>query len=413
MFNKLTLICGLFLSVISFASQHYQWFPLNSNTNSNLLYIDFPTPQVGYINSLSPFLKTTNGGVSWTSSPSPNVGTPVRFLNNDVGFLGFSFASRTLNGSQAWGSIQLFGTIEWVTPTKGYIVNNEMPPKVYRTTNFGSGFVPQISTINDEFFQLTDLYFINEATGYAVGLDTRPELLYGKIYMTTSFATSWVNVYSDQVTAELSPQIQFASSIASRTAYAGGYANGIIKSTDGGFTWTFVPVPGFTPPFTVKHFVNENTGFVKAGDGKILLTLDGGASWSAEFEGSEQINDLYFVSNELGFAIGNNGKLLSTEDLTAIHPVSNQVPKSYSLSQNYPNPFNPSTKIRFDLPKQSFAKLNVYDVIGKKISILINKELNAGTYEIEWNASAYPSGIYFYVLSAGDFKGTRKMILIK
>jgi hypothetical protein len=105
--------------------------------------------------------------------------------------------------------------------------------------------------------------------------------------------------------------------------------------------------------------------------------------------------------------------LLATEDLTAIHPVSNQVPKSYSLSQNYPNPFNPSTKIRFDLPKQSFAKLNVYDVIGKKISILINKELNAGTYEIEWNASAYPSGIYFYVLSAGDFKGTRKMILIK
>jgi carboxypeptidase T len=86
---------------------------------------------------------------------------------------------------------------------------------------------------------------------------------------------------------------------------------------------------------------------------------------------------------------------------------------SYDLMQNYPNPFNPNTKINFTIPKQNFVKLNVYDISGKLVSILVNESKDAGKYEVIFNGENLSSGIYFYKIEAGDFIVTRKMILIK
>ncbi|RPI12564.1 MAG: T9SS C-terminal target domain-containing protein [Ignavibacteriae bacterium] len=89
------------------------------------------------------------------------------------------------------------------------------------------------------------------------------------------------------------------------------------------------------------------------------------------------------------------------------------IPESYALHQNYPNPFNPATIINYQLAKSNDVKLVVYDVMGKEIAVLVNQKQNAGTYEVEWDASNYPSGIYFYTIQAGDYKQTRKMVLLK
>lgn len=87
----------------------------------------------------------------------------------------------------------------------------------------------------------------------------------------------------------------------------------------------------------------------------------------------------------------------------------------YSLSQNYPNPFNPSTKIKFSIPaeNQGNTSLVVYDITGREVSLLVNNELNSGEYEVEWDASAIPSGVYFYKLISGLFTETKKMLLVK
>ena len=97
-----------------------------------------------------------------------------------------------------------------------------------------------------------------------------------------------------------------------------------------------------------------------------------------------------------------------------------QAPLSYNLAQNYPNPFNPSTAIDFIIPKSSFVNLSVYDILGRKVSTLINEEKPAGSYEIKFNAANLPSGIYFYKIEAtpvggqaGGFVQTKKMILMK
>ena len=92
---------------------------------------------------------------------------------------------------------------------------------------------------------------------------------------------------------------------------------------------------------------------------------------------------------------------------------NSEIPSKYALMQNYPNPFNPTTKIRFDLPKSTQAKLIIYDILGREIITLINEKLNAGSYEVEWSAGSYPSGVYFYRLITKDFSQTKRMMLIK
>ncbi|HEY5536895.1 MAG TPA: T9SS type A sorting domain-containing protein [Ignavibacteria bacterium] len=116
----------------------------------------------------------------------------------------------------------------------------------------------------------------------------------------------------------------------------------------------------------------------------------------------------------------------STGNSTGIHNLNKGIPDKYKLYQNYPNPFNPTTKIRFSIPMRSPIEtfgddrvvLNVYDILGKEVAILVNERLNPGTYEVEWNArlggsTTFPSGVYFYRLTTEGFSETKKMVLIK
>jgi Secretion system C-terminal sorting domain len=92
----------------------------------------------------------------------------------------------------------------------------------------------------------------------------------------------------------------------------------------------------------------------------------------------------------------------------------NFIPAKFSLDQNYPNPFNPSTKIKYDLPENSYVSLKVYNIIGKEVASLVNSVVPAGTHEVVFDASGLNSGIYFYTLKTGNnFVQTKKMILMK
>jgi subtilisin-like proprotein convertase family protein len=106
---------------------------------------------------------------------------------------------------------------------------------------------------------------------------------------------------------------------------------------------------------------------------------------------------------------------------------NSNIPGTFRLYQNYPNPFNPVTKIKFDIPlaplspleggtggkPRGSVSLKVYDVSGREVTTLVSDILNPGSYEIEWDASNNPSGVYFYRLHAGVHNETRKMILLK
>ena len=100
--------------------------------------------------------------------------------------------------------------------------------------------------------------------------------------------------------------------------------------------------------------------------------------------------------------------------ITGIHQNQQSTkPQVYDISQNYPNPFNPTTNIKYQIPNNSFVSLKIFDVLGREVTTLVNEKQNAGRYEVSWDATNYPSGVYFYTIKAGDFTQTKKMLLIK
>lgn len=125
-----------------------------------------------------------------------------------------------------------------------------------------------------------------------------------------------------------------------------------------------------------------------------------------------------------------NGVLYGdTSIIVGVNQISTVVPKEFSLSQNYPNPFNPATKIKFEIPllrgvdaeggRGVLTNLTLYDALGKEVTILVNQQLQPGTYEVQWDASSYPSGVYYYRLEASDpstslrVTQTKRMVLLK
>lgn len=92
---------------------------------------------------------------------------------------------------------------------------------------------------------------------------------------------------------------------------------------------------------------------------------------------------------------------------------NNNSPEKFSLSQNYPNPFNPNTQIDFSIPKNSLVTIKIFDVLGKEVAVLVNKDFTIGSYTVDFNASSLTSGVYFYQLTAGEFTDTKKLVLVK
>jgi hypothetical protein len=89
------------------------------------------------------------------------------------------------------------------------------------------------------------------------------------------------------------------------------------------------------------------------------------------------------------------------------------MPGQYRLQQNFPNPFNPLTSIRFDVPLTGHVSLVIYDNLGKVTATLVNSVLNSGSYEVKWNGSDFPSGIFFCKIVTDNFEETMKMIMVK
>jgi hypothetical protein len=172
---------------------------------------------------------------------------------------------------------------------------------------------------------------------------------------------------------------------------------------------SYIPVP--PAEYTLDLTLADGTTLVQS----YVADLSGLGGGSAAVFASGFLTP---ASNQNGEAFGlffalADGTVGQFPIVTSVEEISSLTPKTYNLSQNYPNPFNPSTTINFSLPNNEFVTLKVYNILGGEVATLVNRELTAGSYEFDFNASNLASGIYFYELKAGNFAEIRKMNLLK
>jgi photosystem II stability/assembly factor-like uncharacterized protein len=250
---------------------------------------------------------------------------------------------------------------------------------------------------------LRSVKFLDQSIAIAVG-DS------GIILRTTDCGIFWQRIPSGTnniLTAVVFPAPKHGTIIgANRT---------ILHTSDAGLTWQ-KQTAGQLYDLNDVYFFDRYHGYILGGQGVIYKTYDGGDHWIQVTAGYSTYNCSFaFSGKDTGYISALNWSILKTAnaDLTFASEQFNVLENSLHLSQNYPNPFNPTTTISFQIPKNGFVSLIVYDALGREVQTLVNEEKAHGKYSIEFNASSLPSGVYFYTLRAGEFTATRKFVLMK
>jgi hypothetical protein len=163
---------------------------------------------------------------------------------------------------------------------------------------------------------------------------------------------------------------------------------------------------------------SANVIYVCGTAGMIFKSMNGGDAWTAaEVPTNRNLNSIYFYDEKRGFAVGDSGTILHTENggdvIVAVGKEPLVSPNGFRLEQNYPNPFNPVTVISYQLKVKSYLTITVCDLLGRKVATLVDQERSAGNYTVQWDASNLPGGVYFYRLYSSGFVETKKMVLMK
>lgn len=415
-------------------------WPSISVANPNVIWIagGQATPQI---------FRSVNGGTTWTAIGT--TGLPAKALmcvwaiDSLIAFVGDggdaqgqtggdARVSMTTNGGQTWTS--LFNTGGTAGFFNGIVFSRTMPSFGFAEsdpqTGAGQPYYVQKSTNGGMNWTLTSPPGISGAASAQNSLVCIDDQFYGyglnagasRVYFTSNGGTSWT-------IGTLGIAGSFVSGFAFHTNKQYGIASTstsfptIARTTNGGTTWSSVSLgTGTATISSMKWIENSNTCYFVA-PGTTTLNMykstNSGANWTAMTTpvgllGFSHFDFCLSGSTVTGFAIAPGGLIIKlTETVTLIPGEETTVPTEFSLRQNYPNPFNPVTKISYALPKSSNVILKVFDMLGKEVSVIENGFKNAGNYTVEFDASKLTSGMYFYKIEAGDFKDTKKMMLLK
>jgi photosystem II stability/assembly factor-like uncharacterized protein len=375
-------------------------------------------------------IKTTDGGGNWISKNFDTITVPsaLWFTNAQTGFIGgqdygtnYARLYRTSNGGNNWYLMlnQYFGSCNSIYFLDNFTGYCTWGSDIYKTLNSGINWY---SKYPEGTLQLNSVCFSGPIIGYAVGNQ-------GIFIKTTNGGENWLTMPSWTSTNITLTRVLFKDI---NTGYATGYYNlpgaaYFYKTTNGGINWTtIIPWPGNYNFYSSMSFINVNTGYLISQF--ILKTTNGGNNWFSQNPRAGNIRYIFAVDDSIAYACGDNGTILKTTNgggyLSKVERISYSIPEKYSLLQNYPNPFNPSTKIKFSIPlsrgvprstsgRGVLAKLSIYDLLGREVTILVNQQLQPGTYEVEWDGTNYPSGVYFYRMTAGAFSESKRMVLVK
>jgi photosystem II stability/assembly factor-like uncharacterized protein len=423
---KVTILYATFL--INCLAQQTGWEVVQSGTNKNLNSIFFFDLQFGFAcGDSGVVLKSLDSGKTWQSLPSPlttNLNDCYMFDQNCFMAVGDSGnVIDTYDGGNTWYTWLTNGRTEdiYCVSFSEYqgnfysIFGRDSLMIWYGVSNYCSTvIVEEFGGYETGGFMGAQIFTYDKV--FIVGENSSAQVVFGKT-TTDIYTWNFKSFYLDGKEARATGVTFFDSFVGfiSSILWDGGGA--ISKTLDNGDNWATKFFKQPLHSISIPLSGTSQVGYCVGDSGTILKTTNAGENWYNQISPtSERLNKVYFLDQNCGFAVGDNGTILRTTDGGVTHVdgnKNNDLPTEFLLYQNYPNPFNPTTKISWQSPVGSWQTLKIYDLLGNEIATLVDEEKPAGKYEVEFNASNLPSGVYFYRLQAGSFNKIKKMILIK
>ena len=439
--EKIIKYCFIHILLLLFSSVSYSqttanWEKLSSPTINRLNEVFFIDSLKGWIVGDSGLiLHTSTGGNSWEfqSSGISNEIVDVFFLDENLGWalawvLTLSDGQygtrilKTTNGGNIWTQSLyptedvFINTIIFLDSLNGWM--GGYPGLLVQTTDGGDKWTD--ANVDSSFasgFPIINFQFDSYTYGYACGgiID-----IAGAIWSTTNSGDNWK---AQVVGPEPVQQLYIFDSV--NVIGVGGdfeYGSGIVKTTNGGADWDYqsLEILGIASAlsFRTPQEAWSPLGFAQL----ILYSTDAGGTWeNVQTPDSSIIYDLVFPDSTHGYGVGEQGAIIRYKPtIVGISGQTSSLPQSLKLFQNYPNPFNPVTKIRYEIPANSFISIKVFNTLGEEVKSFEEVFKPAGKYELIFNGSDLPSGVYYYRIEyraltdpSNSIFETKKMLLIK
>ena len=439
------IIFAILLIAVSTSSSFAQWtvvsqVPSNPNINS-ISVVDQNVVWVAC--DANRLYKTTNGGTNWLLR---NAGLPtgnlygISAIDTTTCWVGTVAGSiyKTNDGGITW-SLQFSLSGSFTNGIKMYNANygvyygdptgSGQPYQFRYTTNGGTNWLlsPTAPIAGNEFGVVNAWDWIDTTRFWIGSANLAASAPNAKVYKTTSGfgGGNWSSVNISGTGGAQGLYYQAVAFTDANNGMVGSNGGDIRKTTDGGNTWQNVTnPPGFTTFAAINfHGMKDGSNIIRISlsDGaayKVYKTTNLGTAWTEEvlpaLGQTNGVQHMQFINGNLGFAGGNLGVFMRFGNPSGINTLNSELPDGFALGQNYPNPFNPSTKINFSIPTSANTTLKIFDAVGKEVATVLNEFVNAGNYTVDFIApSNMNSGVYFYTLSAGEFRLTKKLMLVK
>jgi photosystem II stability/assembly factor-like uncharacterized protein len=323
-------------------------------------------------------VKSTNYGANWTISYAKNFssyGQPLEqdqnapnryyFVPDGGGFYKSTDYGSTFTQISTYPFVSPCDIVVMYDSANVLYVGESSPSRVYKSTDSGANWTLVLTSGGSEIPSIANSIF-DKSIAYATTFST-------PLWKTSNYGTNWTQVYTlsgsgwgSDICRE-DPNVYLTGTYSGSTGY---------KTTNGGASF-------FTSSITT-------------GAGAGIIVMEKAYMLAQQTTNLQKLSISYNV-------------ITNAEETT----LSTNIPTKFDLYQNYPNPFNPSTNIKFDLVKNGYVKLTVYNEVGKEIETLLNAVRNAGSYEVKFDASKLSSGVYFYKLETENGSMTKKMLLVK
>lgn len=354
--------------------------------------------------------KSTDSGDSWMTVASP--GAPVYDIacNASVVFFGSAGGRWSTDDGTTWhGSEPLAG---WDVPGVAAFDDTILLAATFRTN-------PPYDPPTGALLRSNDNGVSWLPIGMSDGIALMVEVTPGKDILPASRSTVWT-WGGPQGYGWHGRAIDYDRRVELYTIYADSSGNafvgtsyGVYRSTDNGVNWQNI---GLTDA-QVFGLITDRRGhlFAATPGAGVFRTSDMGQSWELIIDGLTNLYATSLVIDTNGFLyVGtNDGVFRSTEPTTAIEVRPGEHPTTIELLQNFPNPFNPNTTIRYALAEKSYVALTVFNTLGQLMATLVEGETEAGYHEVQFDAAHLASGVYLYLIRAGTFIETRKMMVVK